>query len=123
MTAVSTDGRRFLVVEDEAMIVLLLEDFLADLGHEMRWHADTIDDALRIVENETGVEAAILDMNLHGRSIDPVVAALAARGVPFCIMTGLGSLAEATYPSAPVVGKPFDITSLSAALERLFPPS
>jgi len=30
-----TLGRRFLVVEDEAMIVMLVEDILEDLGHEL----------------------------------------------------------------------------------------
>lgn len=123
MAEVSTTARRFLVVEDEAMIALLLEDYLADLGHSMAWHADTVEEALQLAEREDGIDGAILDMNLHGRTIEPVVAALASRDIPFCFMTGLGNGAIAGFPEAPVVGKPFGIEALARAIARLFPPN
>jgi DNA-binding response OmpR family regulator len=119
MTEHLTAPRRFLVVEDEAMIALLLEDYLADLGHSMAWHADTVEAAVRLAVHETDIDGAILDVNLHGQTIDPVVAALTARGVPFCFMTGLGNGAIAGFPDAPVVGKPFDIEALRRAIDRL----
>ena len=104
------------------MIALLIEDYLTDLGHCMGWHADTVEDALQLAEREPGIDGAILDMNLHGQTIDPVVAALAARDIPFCFMTGLGSNVIAASPSAPVVSKPFNIDSLRRAIDHLFPP-
>lgn len=121
MTSVLTGARRFLVVEDEAMIALLVEDYLSDLGHVMAWQADTIEDALQLVQDQPDIDGALLDMNLHGQPVDPVAAALAERGIPFCFMTGLGIDAATRHPLAPVVGKPFTIGSLRAAIGLLFP--
>src|ERR1700680_3930653 len=39
-------GRRILLVEDEIMIRMLLEDMLADLGHEVNAGAEALDGGL-----------------------------------------------------------------------------
>ena len=40
-----TASRRFLLVEDEAMIAMLVEDMLEDLGHELIRVATRLEDA------------------------------------------------------------------------------
>jgi CheY-like chemotaxis protein len=112
-------GRRFLVVEDEEIIIMLLEDFLSDLGCSVDWRADNVRDALSIVEAETGIDGAILDLNLRGESVDPVAAALTAKAVPFCFMTGYGSGAATSHPHTLTIAKPFSGAQLRDVVLRL----
>ena len=56
---------RILVVEDEAMISMLLEDMVLDCGGELVGPVARFDDALALARNaEFGV--AVLDLNLNG---------------------------------------------------------
>jgi CheY-like chemotaxis protein len=122
MSAQLLSGRRFLVVEDEYIIAVVLEDYLADIGCSVAWHADSVGEALRVVENEVGIDGAILDMNLNGEPIDPVAKALALRHIPFCFMTGYGSAAATGHPNAPTISKPFDSGGLREIVSKLMAP-
>lgn len=119
MTESAGRALRFLVVEDEVMIALLLEDYLRDMGHGMAWHADNIGDALRLATTEPRIDGAVLDLNLHGQLVSPVADALAARDIPFCFMTGEGGDAVTGYPGAPLIGKPFGIATFQAMIRKL----
>src|ERR1700722_19998772 len=83
----SLSGRRVLVVEDEMMILMIIEDMLADLGCESVTAAATVDQALALMDARI-FDAAMLDVNLNGHKSYPVADALAARGVPFVFATG-----------------------------------
>src|ERR1035441_5817508 len=88
----NTDGktkprRRVLIVEDELMIRMLLEDMLDDLGFEVAASAGRLDEAVRLV-NDTEFDVAILDMNLNGQAVAPVVEVLEKRGLPYVFATG-----------------------------------
>jgi CheY-like chemotaxis protein len=122
MSAELPSGRRFLIVEDEHVIAIVLEDYLADLGCSVAWHADSVGEALRVLESGVGIDGAILDMNLNGESIDPVARALALRSIPFCFMTGYGSAAGAGHPNTPTISKPFDISGLREIVAKLMAP-
>lgn len=103
-------GRRVLVVEDEALVAMLLEDELTEAGAEVLGPKVDIDGALRLIETAAPgcIDLAVLDFNLRGASAAPVAAALVQRGIPFVIATGYadGHMAEA--PGAPVLCKPYD---------------
>ena len=58
-------GRRVLVVEDEMLVLIMIEDMLADLGCMSVTSAATVDKALALI-NEQVFGAAMLDMNLNG---------------------------------------------------------
>jgi DNA-binding response OmpR family regulator len=103
---------KFLVVEDEFMITMLIEDYLSELGHEMAWQADNIPEALEIIRNNDDIDGAILDMNLRGEPVQPVAEVLSAKQVPFCFMTGYGAGAATSHPGAPIISKPFDMSAL-----------
>ncbi|MHA6732132.1 response regulator [Devosia sp. A369] len=112
-------GRRVLVVEDEMLVLLMIEDMLADLGCESVTAAATIDKALASIEEHV-FDAAMLDMNLNGDDSVKVADALAARGVPFIYCTGNNSHGMLSDPAnTPVLRKPFSFEELTAILTRL----
>jgi CheY-like chemotaxis protein len=112
-------GARFLVVEDEFMIAMLIEDYLSELGHEAAWQTDNIPEALQIIADNDDIDGAILDMNLRGEPVRPIAEELTARHVPFCFMTGYGAGAAPYHPDVPVISKPFDLAALRDAIDAL----
>ena len=117
-SASALQGLRVLVVEDEALVSMLLEDMLADHGCEVAATASRIAQALDMVADDNlSFDAAILDVNLGGEPIFPVAEALAARGAPFVFATGYGAggLPE-TWRSRPTLQKPFSHEDVGKAL-------
>lgn len=121
------EGKRVLVVEDEALVSLLLEDALLDAGAEVVGPAHSVDDALRFVERseaDGGIDAAVLDINVNGRHVSPVADKLAALGVPFLFATGYGANCDTGgHGAVPKLEKPFDPAGLIATIATLAPPS
>ena len=112
-------GQRALVVEDEMLVLIMIEDMLADLGCQSVTSAATIDKALSLIEAQA-FDIALLDMNLNGNDSHPVAEALAARGVPFVYSTGnTGQRSRGGYSDRPVLKKPFKYDELAAILARL----
>ncbi len=116
-------GRRVLVVEDEALVSMLIEDELRDAGATVLGPAVCVDDAVRLVEAaaaDGGISAAVLDINLEGRHVEPVPDRLAALGVPFVFATGYGEGCDTGgHRAAPILCKPFSPESLVAIIEAL----
>ena len=119
-------GRRLLLVEDEAMVAMLLEDMLSDLGCEVVGPAGNVAHALELAKGEAEIAGAILDVNVGGQPIYPVAETLKARGVPFVFATGYGETAGAPGGfDAPVIrisGKDVPMP-YAANLEKLALPS
>ena len=116
-------GRRMLVVEDEPLIAMLLEDMLGDLDIAIAGVAESVPAALDMVETAEAVDAAILDMNLRGKSVEPVAERLAALGIPFVFASGYGADAlTEKHGNAPVLPKPFRREALEEALQKVFRP-
>jgi CheY-like chemotaxis protein len=112
-------GRRILVVEDESMIRMLLDGMLSDLGYTMAAEAGAIDEAVALAK-QAEFDAAILDVNLNGQSITPVVEILVARGLPFVFATGYDLRGvPAAYRDHPTLQKPFQVEALARALEAI----
>jgi CheY-like chemotaxis protein len=114
-------GRRVLVVEDEMLVLMNIEDALADLGCEAVSCAATTHDALALLEAER-FDAVMLDVNLGGQSSYRVADALALRSIPFVFSTGYGEHGiEARFGDRPVLRKPYSDRQLGAALASLLP--
>ena len=111
-------GRRILVVEDEMMILLMMEEMLADLGASVT-AAATVKQALAGID-ATVFDAATLDLNLDGNESYPVADMLLARGVPFVFSTGYShqSLRDG-YRDHPILRKPFKDRDLLDTVTRL----
>lgn len=108
-------GRRILVVEDEALIAVMVEDMLTELGSIVLGPAATIEQALALVGSQE-IDAAVLDVNVRGERIDPVAEALAARGVPVLFATGYGEVRLASGAAATVIDKPYTQDKLARGL-------
>ena len=113
------EGRslRILVVEDEFLVADHLAISLEDLGYEVVGPYPAIDEALLAVRDET-LDGAVLDANLDGIDSGPIAAELAARNVPFIVLTGYGGLRLECeiLDGAPRVTKPFDLAELATIL-------
>lgn len=111
-------GKRALVVEDEAMVAMLIEDSLQEMGCVVAATASTLDRAVALAA-EAAVDFAILDLNLSGKLSFPAAEALAARGVPFVFSTGYGAGAlPERFRQVPTIGKPFSPSELEEAVAR-----
>ena len=111
-------GLHLLVVEDEAMVALMVEDILADLGCTAIDVAGTVAQGLALVEHpELPLDGAILDVNIGGEKVYPVAEALAAKGVPFIFATGYGiaGISEA-FSHVPALAKPYEPRKLERLL-------
>jgi CheY-like chemotaxis protein len=117
MTAPLT-GVRLLLVEDEAMVAMMIEEMLTELGCVVVEVAGTLARGLSLAQSgaET-LDVAVLDINLGGDKVYPVAEMLAAGGVPFVFSTGYGLAGIApAFACIPALAKPFRPEALEAAL-------
>jgi PAS domain S-box-containing protein len=118
----SLAGKRVLVVEDEPLIGMVLTDYLTDAGCIPVGPAQNIDRALALIRDET-FDAALVDGNLAGRSVDEIALALTQRRTPFAFVTGYGREALPNgFQEATIVEKPFTQDQVISALEQLLSP-
>jgi CheY-like chemotaxis protein len=118
---------RVLVVEDEAIVAMLIEDELLEAGAEVVGPASSVGEALQGIEaalGDGGLNAAVLDINLAGEAVTPVADRLATLGVPFLFVTGYDKgCKRGGHVAAPMLHKPFDPEDLITALGMLAPTS
>jgi len=101
-------GLRILVVEDEALVALMIRDLLMDAGATVIGPAVTAAEGLALVREER-IDGAVLDYRLADGTSLPVADALAARGVPFLFASGYDARAiDRRYTQAPRLSKVFD---------------
>jgi CheY-like chemotaxis protein len=112
-------GRRILVVEDESLVAMLLETILEDMGCSPVGPAASVDDGLALATEGEPLDGALLDVNVAGRQVFPVAAALKERGIPFVFSTGYG---EGGLPDEwrghPTIQKPFTEGAVRDALMK-----
>ena len=107
---------RVLVVEDEAMIAMLVEDMVLDFGSEVVGPVANMKDAINLARSAE-LDAAILDINVGGSVIFPVADILSERGIPLIFATGYGSKGlPPRFQNSPTLPKPFSYQSLEEAL-------
>jgi len=110
---------RDLVVEDEAIISILVEDVVNEFGSEVVGPVAKIQDALDLARHAE-LDAAILDINLGGAVIFPVADVLRERGIPFIFATDYGATSlPLRFRDRPALQKPFDFEALAKALRKI----
>lgn len=113
------NGARVLVIEDEALIAMALTDYLTEAGCVVVGPAQSLERAAALI-SEGGFDAALVDGNLSGRSVDSLALALTQKNIPFAFVSGYGreGLPE-SFREALLVEKPFTPDQVIAAIERL----
>jgi len=114
-------GKCVLVVEDETLIAMEIAAILEEAGAEVIGPASSIEQAQALLAaGASAPDAALLDINVAGASIDPVILALKDRGVPYACMTGYtAGDAAGLAVGVPVIRKPFPPEQIMAAVTAL----
>lgn len=114
-------GKRVLLVEDEALVAMLVEDMLADHGCILAASASRLTEAISLASDPAlDVDLAILDVNLAGEPVFAVAEALAGRGIPFAFATGYGAAGlPDLWKNRPTLQKPFTSADVVGVLTRI----
>ena len=118
----SLQDRRILVVEDEYYLATELEQELSEAGAVVVGPVPSVKAAVGLIERTPSLDGAVLDVNLGGEAVFPVVDRLMARDVPFLFVTGYGEQGiPASYRHAPCLEKPTEPRVIVRTLARLVP--
>lgn len=111
-------GCRVLVVEDEALIAMVLEDMLDMLGCTLVGTANSVEEAQELIANSE-FDVAILDVNLGREPVYPIADIIDARGVPIIFATGShrDTLPD-RFSHCQVLEKPYTFPAVEATLLR-----
>ena len=91
---------RVLVIEDEWVVAQSYVALLENLGVTASGPAGTLAEAMRLIEAEP-VDAALVDMNLHGEMAYGVVDVLNALGIAVVVVTGYDVVPELEHKVRP----------------------
>ncbi len=109
--------RRILLVEDEALVGMLVETHLSSLGYTVVGPCTTPGEALAALARRD-VDAAVLDINLTGQTVYPVADALVSLNIPFAFVTGYDrKTVEPRFANVPVLEKPVILEQLQALVQ------
>jgi PAS domain S-box-containing protein len=102
------DRPRVLLVEDEALVGIMIQECLTEFGFQITGPVCTASEALSAAK-DGHFDAAILDINLGDGSVYRVAEILSERGVPFIFVTGYDSdSVDSRFHQAPVLQKPIE---------------
>jgi CheY-like chemotaxis protein len=112
----SLAGTNVLVVEDMLLVAQELAFILKRLGCTVVGPVSRLAAALPLVQSEA-IDVALLDVNLGGEDVRPLVEALVDRDVPFIFVTGYSrSNLPSEFRDYPYVEKPFGMNDLADKL-------
>lgn len=112
-------GKAVLLIEDEALVAMMIEDMLVDLGCGSIKVAGTVENAIDLIADNS-FDLATLDVNLHGTRSVAVAEALSDRHIPFTFATGNDEHGFGErFEGCPVLNKPFTPGRFEQVLEQL----
>jgi CheY-like chemotaxis protein len=109
--------RNILVLEDEALMAIMLEHELESIGLHVIGPVCNLQSANLLAETAE-LDAALLDLHINGDYATEVADKLRARGIPFIFVTGYDA-EGLRYQDVPVLRKPFTGLELRSALLAL----
>jgi DNA-binding response OmpR family regulator len=117
-------GARILIVEDDSILAMNMEDQLKSGGCNVIGRVSRQAKAFEVLEKATP-DAVVLDLNLHGELATDLAETLAARRIPFVVVTGYGNrhFDVAALQEAPRLHKPVDMRELVRELSGVIRPA
>ena len=116
----SLSGVTVIIVEDNMLVADSVRMLLETLDSNVAGMAGTVERGIDLVESNE-FDVALLDIDLRGRSVLPVVRAVQKKGKPFLFISGYGD--ETILPeelrSATRLNKPLDAEGLVAAIREV----
>ena len=110
---------RALIVEDEALVLMDLEQTLMDLGYEIAGKASDLRRGLELAR-EKDIDVAVLDVNLAGVNSAAIADELQQRGIPFVFATGYTAAGIPEHHRGSVrIDKPYETAALDRALKQV----
>lgn len=107
---------RILVVEDEALIAAMMEEWLSELGCTTIGPAGSVAAAMALLDG-TPPDGVILDVSLGRETSYPIADKLTTMGVPFAFSTGHSDSALLPrYQGSLTLSKPFDFDALGRVI-------
>ena len=111
------EGISVFVVEDEALVLLNLEDMLDELGCLVVGPAMRLDKATKLLDEGAVADVAILDVNVAGEMVFPLARKLLERQIPIVFATGYGKVGlPDEFHNNPVLQKPYTMNDVEAGL-------
>ena len=98
-------GKRILVVEDDAVIAVDYYFQLREVGAKPQAYEPTSEAALDYLATHQ-VDAAIVDYQLRDGTCESVLQLLQSRGIPFIVVSGCTFQMRGEANAAPVLSKP-----------------
>ena len=112
-------GASIFLVEDEALIRMMLADMVEELGYRVACDRGRPDDPLH-ASSKIFFDIAILDINIAGSSIAPVATIIARRGLPFFFVSGYGLAGRPeAFIERPALQKPVSISILGETINTI----
>jgi two-component sensor histidine kinase len=107
--------RRVLVVEDEALVAMMMVGLVEELGFIPCGPFANVNEAAAAVRSGS-CDGAVLDVNLGGELVYPVADLLSNLGVPFVFVTGYSAeLVDKRFTNIPILQKPVQMLDLEQA--------
>ena len=111
-----------LLIEDNALIRMVIAGIVEDLGHRVVAQAGTIYHA-RVLAETTEFDLALLDIKLGQDSVAPVAEIIERRGLPFLFVSAYDtSELPPPFDKRPLLTKPFTISKLGALVDEMLGP-
>ena len=108
---------RILIVEDEPIVALNYASILEEAGYEVLGPVGTIGKGIEIIERER-LDGAVLDIDLSGVPVDPIIHALKQRGLPYLFVSAFPGMVG-PYRDAVFLDKPCTASQLIKAVNEL----
>jgi CheY-like chemotaxis protein len=107
------------VVEDEALIRMMVVEMLEGLGHTIAAEAGHLEQAIKLASSAE-FDLALLDVNVDGELITPAAKLIAARGLPIIFATGYAArgLPE-EFSGHAALTKPFELSALRSTIDAV----
>jgi DNA-binding response OmpR family regulator len=117
------EGRKILIVEDEAPIALSLASAVAQAGGFAVGPAATVAASFALMADHT-LDGALLDIRLRGETSFSLADVLAVLGIPFVFVSGMSSaLMPYLHRDRPLFDKPYEVHDVIATLAQLLRPA